>query len=273
MRVAVEPTAEAAGARVATTIVQFLRQQSNAVLGLATGSSTLHVYESLRNSYRSGQISFKQSKAFLLDEYVGLGPNHPSSYRSFVRRVLADHVDLPSENLFGPDGRTDDIHNEARNYEAAIASVGGIDLQLLGIGRNGHIGFNEPSSSLASRTRPKTLAQDTRKDNARFFHDRVSEVPKFAVTQGIGTIMEARSILLIATGIHKADAVHRMIEGPITAMVPASALQLHPHATVVLDEAAACDLSLINYFRECQESLHDPLPALRLCDSELGACS
>ena len=166
-----------------------------------------------------------------------------------------DHIDLPDANLFGPNGNADDIENEAKIYEAAITSVGGIDLQLLGIGKNGHIGFNEPTSSLASRTRLTTLTLGTRLDNSRFFNDRVADVPKLAVTQGVGTILSARSVVLIATGVHKAEAVYRMVEGPVTAMVPASALQLHPRATVVLDEAAACSLSMTDYYRECQDGL------------------
>ncbi len=186
----------------------------------------------------------------LLDEYVGLAADHPEAYRTFIRREFADHIDLPSERLFGPDVHAADLAEACRRYDRLIAELGGVDLQLLGIGSDGHVGFNEPTSSLSSRTRIKTLTRATRADNARFFDDREEDVPRHVVTQGLGTILEARHLLLVACGGHKAEPIARAVEGPLTAMCPASVLQLHPHATVVVDETAASRLSLAEYYRE-----------------------
>jgi glucosamine-6-phosphate deaminase len=187
---------------------------------------------------------------FLLDEYVGLVPGHQESYRAFIEREFTSRIDLPDGRLHGPDGTEADLMTAGDRYEAAIAAVGGIDLQLLGIGSDGHIGFNEPSSSLGSRTRLKTLTAATRADNARFFEDDLGRVPNHVVTQGIGTILDASHLVLIANGADKSGPIAQAVEGPVTAMVPASALQLHAHATVVVDDAAAADLRLAAYYRE-----------------------
>jgi glucosamine-6-phosphate deaminase len=237
--------ADAAGRLVGGAIADLVGRRPGAVLGLATGSSPLPVYADLARRHAAGELSLASARAFLLDEYVGLPPDHPQRYRAFIARELERHVDFAPGAVQGPDVRAD----ACTAYEAAIAAAGGIDLQLLGVGSDGHIGFNEPGSSLASRTRPKTLTDRTRADNARFFA-AVDEVPRHVLTQGVGTILEARHLVLLAFGAAKAAAVAQAVEGPVTAIVPASALQLHPHATVVVDEAAAAGLALAEYYRE-----------------------
>lgn len=215
------------------------------VIGLATGSSPLPVYRDLIDRRAAG-LSFSESRAFLLDEYVGLPRAHPQSYYSVIRQDFTDHVDFAEVD--SPDGEANDIPAEALRYDQAIAAAGGIDVQLLGIGSDGHIGFNEPSSSLTSRTRVKTLTEQTRQDNARFF-DSTDEVPHHVLTQGLGTIGEAGQLILLAAGRHKAAAVSAAVEGPVSAFCPASILQLHPRATVIIDEEAAADLKLADYYR------------------------
>ena len=219
------------------------------MLGLATGSSPLPVYAALVERVRAGEATFAEASAFLLDEYVGLGPDHPQSYRAFIETHLSSQVDFPPGAVRGPDGGAADLLAACDDYEQAIAGAGGIDLQLLGIGADGHIGFNEPTSSLGSRTRLKTLTRQTREDNARFFGSP-EDVPRHVITQGIGTILAARHLVLVADGEGKAAAIAAAVEGPVTAMCPASALQLHPHATVVVDEAAAGHLTLAGYYRD-----------------------
>jgi glucosamine-6-phosphate deaminase len=185
-----------------------------------------------------------------LDEYLGLAPDHPQSYRYFMNDRLFRHINVPLANTHVPAGLPEDPEAEGRDYEEKIRKAGGIDLQLLGIGRDGHIGFNEPGSSLQSRTRVKTLTEQTIKDNAELFFGRenLDQVPRFAITMGVGTILEARHLLLLATGERKAEIVRQMVEGPVTSMVTASVLQWHPKATVVLDRAAASKLSHLDYF-------------------------
>jgi glucosamine-6-phosphate deaminase len=239
----------AVAALAADVVVRVLRERPAPVLGLATGSSPLGVYQLLIERYRTGEVSFAHAAAVLLDEYVGLTAGHPEGYRSVIRRELADHVDLPAGRLFGPDVWAPDIAAACADYDRRIAELGGVDVQLLGIGADGHIGFNEPGSSLGSRTRVKTLTAVTRNDNARFF-ESPDAVPRHVVTQGLATIGEARHLLLIATGEHKADAVARAVEGPVSAMCPASVLQFHPHATVIVDESAAGRLAHADYYRE-----------------------
>jgi glucosamine-6-phosphate deaminase len=207
------------------------------------------VYDELARRCAAGAMSFAHVQAFLLDEYAGLPPGHAASYRTVIERIFAARVDLPSGAVHAPDGAAEDVPGACRAYEAAIAAAGGIDLQLLGVGADGHIAFNEPGSSLASRTRLKTLTEQTRADNARFF-DSLAAVPRHVLTQGIGTILDARHLVLVAWGRSKAAPVARVVEGPVTAMVPGSALQLHPHVTAVLDEAAASGLTLAGYYRE-----------------------
>ena len=249
MEVVIVATVEDAAAVVAGTVATALATRPEPVLGLATGSSPLPTYHRLVDQVRAGRLSFAAASAVLLDEYVGLPPNHPQSYRAFIRTHLTDLVDLVPTRLHGPDVWATDVPAACAAYEDLLAELGGVDLQLLGIGSDGHIGFNEPSSSLASRTRIKTLTEQTRRDNARFFGSP-DEVPRHVVTQGLGTIGAARHAVLVATGAAKAAPIASAVEGPVTAMCPASALQLHPHATVVVDDAAAADLRLADYYRD-----------------------
>jgi len=249
MEVVITEGAEEIGEVVADAVARVLVGRPDPTLGLATGSSPLPVYRALIDRYRRGQVSFGAATAFLLDEYVGLPPDHPQSYRRFIQSEFTDHVDLPPDRLHGPDVDRPDLPEACRDYEHRIRSAGGIDLQLLGIGSDGHIGFNEPTSSLASRTRLKTLAPSTRADNARFFGPG-DEVPLHVITQGLGAILEAGHLVLFAMGARKAMAVAAAVEGPVAAMCPASVLQLHQHATVVLDAGAAGELRLVDYYRD-----------------------
>ncbi|HEY7069423.1 MAG TPA: glucosamine-6-phosphate deaminase [Acidimicrobiales bacterium] len=249
MEVVIVTGPDEGGTLVGAAIAALLARRPDAVLGLATGSSPLAVYRDLARRHAAGEVSFAAARAFLLDEYVGLAPEHPRSYRRFVAEELERHLDFRPGAVRGPDAVSADVPAACAAYEAAIAEAGGIDLQLLGIGTDGHIGFNEPGSSLASRTRIKTLTDRTRQDNARFFTS-LDAVPRHVVTQGVGTILEARHLVLLASGAAKAEAVARAVEGPVTAMVPASALQLHPHVSVVVDEPGAACLSLAGYYRE-----------------------
>ena len=234
----------------AGAIEELLARKPGAVLGLATGSSPLGIYDELVRRHREGRVTFSRARAFLLDEYVGLPDEHPQRYRHVIEAELTSHVDLDPARVHGPDGNAADLPAACRAYEEAIAAAGGVDLQILGIGSDGHIAFNEPGSSLASRTRIKTLTHQTRLDNARFFGGDVEQVPRHCVTQGLGTIMEARHVVLMATGEGKAEAVAQLVEGPVSAAWPATVLQHHPHVTVLVDEAAASRLRLADYYRE-----------------------
>lgn len=249
MEVVITNDASAAATLAADAIERVLATCDRPVLGLATGSSPIATYRELIRRHRDGRLSFAHARAFLLDEYVGLPAGHDQSYRRFIERELTDHVDLPASSLHGPDSSPDDP-TSGDEYERRIAEAGGVDLQLLGIGGDGHIGFNEPGSSLASRTRLKTLTDTTRHDNARFFGGDPDAVPRHVITQGIATILDARHVVLLADGASKADIIARAVEGPVTATVPASALQLHPHATVIVDEPAASSLARAAYYRE-----------------------
>ncbi|MBT2506307.1 MULTISPECIES: glucosamine-6-phosphate deaminase [Streptomyces] len=249
MEVVIVPDAGAGGELIAAGIVDLLGRKPGALLGVATGSSPLPIYEALTAKVRSGAVDASRARICQLDEYVGLPAGHPESYRSVVLREVVEPLGLSEASFMGPDGSADDIQAACEAYDRALAEAGGVDLQLLGIGTDGHIGFNEPCSSLASRTRIKTLTEQTRVDNARFFDGDIDQVPHHVITQGIGTILEARHLVLLATGEGKAEAVAQTVEGPVAALVPASALQLHPHATVVVDEAAASKLKLADYFR------------------------
>ncbi|MAT04167.1 MAG: glucosamine-6-phosphate deaminase [Acidimicrobiaceae bacterium] len=250
MEVVITRDADAAAEVVASVVARAIRDRPAPVIGLATGSSPLGAYRRLIERYEAGELTAAHASAVLLDEYVGLPADHPEAYRAFIRREFVDLIDLPTERLFGPDVTSDDLPDACRRYDRLIADLGGVDVQLLGIGGDGHIGFNEPGSSLASRTRIKTLTDTTRSDNARFFEDDEYDVPRHVVTQGLGTILEARHLLMIATGDGKAEPIARAVEGPLAAMCPASVLQLHPHATVVVDDAAAAGLQLADYYRE-----------------------
>jgi len=236
------------GPLVADAVEALLAGNPCAVLGLATGSSPLPVYDELVRRCADGRVSFSRATAFLLDEYVGLPAGHPESYRSVIDRAFVGRVDFGAGAVHGPDGTAADVVAACRAYEDAIAAAGGVDLQLLGLGRDGHIAFNEPGSSLGSRTRLKTLTSQTVSDNRRFF-DPGDDVPRHVLTQGVGTILDARHLVLVAAGAVKAEPLARVVEGPVTAMVPGSALQLHPHVTVVADAAAAAELTLADYYR------------------------
>lgn len=257
MEIVICPDAVEAGKLGAAAIVALLKRKPDAVLGLATGSSPLHIYDELAARYEAGEVSFAQAKGFSLDEYVGLPADHPETYHNVIRKDFVHRVDFDDSAVRGPDGLAADIPAFCASYEAAIAEAGGVDLQILGIGTVGHIGFNEPGSSLASRTRIKTLTKQTRVDNARFFDNDVSKVPTHCITQGLGTIMAARHIVLVASGTNKAEAVHQLAEGAVSAMWPGTVLQHHPHVTVLLDEAAASRLQLNGYYRETYASKPD----------------
>ena len=252
MKVVILDDAAAVARYGAALVREQLASNAASVFGLPTGSTPLLLYRELIESRRRGEISFRQARSFNLDEYIGLPPEHPQSYRRYMQREFFDHIDIAPENIHVPRGDAENPLAACRDYEAAIQNAGGIDLQLLGIGRNGHIGFNEPASSLASRTRVKTLSRETLQDNARFFGEGEFQ-PQLAITMGIGTIMEARRIALLATGAGKAAAVAAMVEGPVSAWLPASVLQMHPAATVVVDEAAAGKLRDPGFFKHMEQ--------------------
>lgn len=250
MEILIRPNAEEVGNLGADIIAPYA--QRGATLGLATGSTPLTTYRELIRRYQAGELSFAQCRAFLLDEYIGLPREHEQSYYATIRREFTSHVDIEDSRVESPDGITERADRAGQLYDAAIDSAGGVDIQLLGVGTDGHIGFNEPGSSLASVTRIKTLHSTTIADNARFF-DSADEVPRHVLTQGLGTISRARHLLLLATGEKKAEAVAALAEGPVSAMCPASVLQLHPHATVVVDEAAASRLKHAEYYRFAEQ--------------------
>ncbi len=244
--VVIVPDAAAAGALVADEIVRLVRAEPDVVLGLATGSTPLPVYQALRP--RLAGIDVSRVRAFALDEYVGIDPQHPESYRNVIRREVVEPLGLDPALVRVPDGAEQGAQHAGADYEQAIVAAGGVALQLLGIGTDGHLGFNEPGSSFASLTRVKTLTEQTRADNARFF-DRPDDVPRHCITQGLGTILRARHLVLLAFGAGKAEAVAGAVEGPVTSSLPGSAIQLHPHATIVVDEAAASALRHADYYR------------------------
>jgi glucosamine-6-phosphate deaminase len=249
MKIVLCGTPEGVG-RYAADLIQERMARGPMTLGLATGSSPRSTYQELERRHREEGLSFVGVTAFTLDEYVGLARDHEQSYHSTIRRELTDRVDLPLHQLHTPRGDAADPHEEAARYDREIREAGGVDLQLLGIGANGHIGFNEPTSSLSSRTRVKVLTPTTRRDNSRFFRDE--EVPRTCITQGLGTIGEAKTAVLVAQGRSKAAAVRAMVEGPVSAMCPASVLQFHRRALILLDDDAAAELSMLDYFREEQ---------------------
>ena len=244
MEIIIQPTAEAATAIAARLVAGVIRQKTGCVLGLATGSTPLRLYRELILL----KLDWRKVTTFNLDEYIGLPREHSQSYHGFMRENLFRHVKIPQSQVNIPDGLAKDVPKFCAKYERQIRVAGGIDLQVLGIGTDGHIGFNEQTSSLASRTRIKTLTPQTRRDNARFFGSE-EKVPHHVITMGIGTILEARHCLLLAFGKNKARAIAEAVEGPITSMNPASALQQHPKVTVCLDEAAASELKLTDYYR------------------------
>jgi glucosamine-6-phosphate deaminase len=253
MRVIIQPDAACVARRAAEIVAKLICRKPRCVLGLATGSTPLGTYAELIRMHREDALDFSQVVTFNLDEYVGLGPDHPQSYRQFMRQSLFQHINVHPGNTHVPNGMALDFEAYCEEYERQIRDVGGIDLQILGIGTDGHIAFNEPGSSLGSRTRLKTLALETIRDNARYFGSE-DRVPHLAVTVGVGTILESRKCLLLATGESKARAIHGTVEGPVTAQVTASALQLHREVIVLVDEAAASALQRRNYYCEVERA-------------------
>ncbi len=249
MEVIIRPTAEAAAELTAALVAAGLRENPKLVMGFATVRTMEHVYALLVREHREHGLSFAGVTTFNLDEYVGFPPGHPDSYRSYMHERLFKHIDVNPANTHLPDGSATDLDAECAAYEERIASVGGIDLQLLGIGVVGHIGFNEPLSALRSRTRVKALSPRTLAQNAPLFGGDVNKVPRRAITMGVGTILDSRRAILLATGADKAEIIAKAVEGPVTGMISASALQLHARCTVIVDEAAASKLTEQDYYR------------------------
>lgn len=241
MLVIIKDDAYQMGIEAAKQISSLIRLKPDCVIGFATGSTPLGLYKELIRMHREEGLDFSKVVSFNLDEYVSLPPTHPESYHYFMWENLFKHININPSNVYIPLGMSENIEAFCDWYEVKIKSYGGIDLQILGIGSNGHIAFNEPGSSLGSRTRIKTLGEKTRLDNSRFF-DNINDVPKYAITMGVGTIMEAKRLLLIANGENKADAIKATVEGPVMAKYPATIVQLHRYATVIIDKAAASKL-------------------------------
>ncbi|HAV41375.1 MAG TPA: glucosamine-6-phosphate deaminase [Acidobacteria bacterium] len=255
MEIIIQPDSQQASLLAARLINKIMRQKEKPVLGLATGHTPLLLYRLLVQMHRQEGLDFSRVVTFNLDEYLGLSPEHPASFYQFMWKNLFSQVNIQPENAHLPDGLATNVEDYCLQYEEEIKAAGGLDIQILGLGTDGHIGFNEPSSSLSSRTRIKTLTDQTRKDNAIFFGGE-ENVPYHAITMGIGTILEARICLLMAFGKKKARAISLAVEGPVTSLVPASALQLHPRAIVLLDREAASELRLTDYYQWVYE--HKP---------------
>jgi len=255
MRVLICDNQDQAADMAANEILSALQEKPNLVLGLATGSTPVGIYTRLAKAHQEGQ-SFRGVRTFNLDEYLNLSADHPQSYRYFMREKLFDAIDIDDANVHFPPTEGTDLAARCTAFEQAIQRAGGVDIQLLGIGRNGHIGFNEPTSSLASRTRLKTLTEKTMRDNARFYGPGEQQ-PHIAATMGIGTIMEARKIILQSFGEAKADAVHAAVEGSISSFWPASILQHHPDTSFYLDEGSSKHLTMRDYYRRVQEAERD----------------
>ena len=253
MRVRVYESHEQASKAAAEMVRDLIRARPTAVLGLATGSSPLGLYRELVRMHREEGLDFSHVRTFNLDEYVGLQADHPQSYHRFMAKNLFDFLNLPRSSIHLPSGTAPDYAAHLAWYESRIRAHGGIDLQILGIGADGHIGFNEPGTSLGSRTNVQTLSPQTIRDNARFFA-RVEDVPVHAVTMGVATILEARRILLIASGSAKAHVVARAIEGPVSSSCTASALQVHPDVTWLLDREAAAALEQRDFYEWIQRT-------------------
>lgn len=241
MLVIIKKNYEEMSKEAAKIIADRLRRKPNLVLGLATGSTPLGLYKELIRMYNEEGLDFSKVTTFNLDEYVGLPPSHDQSYHYFMYKNFLDHINIDKRFTHVPHGMAKDITAFCEWYENRIKEAGGVDIQVLGIGANGHIAFNEPGSSLGSRTRIKTLTEKTRKDNARFFKN-MDEVPKYAITMGVGTVMDSKEIILLANGANKANAVEAAVEGPVTAMCPASVVQMHQQVFVLLDKEAASGL-------------------------------
>jgi len=248
MEVIIQPNKEAAAQLVARIVAKDVRSKPDLVLGLATGRTMEAVYALLAQMHRDEKLDFSRAKSFNLDEYVGLPASDPHSYRHYMNEHLFSKVNINLANTHLPDGTAKDLDAECALYEENIRKLGGIDLQLLGIGRSGHIGFNEPLSALLSRTRVKPLTPTTIEQNQGLF-DKPEDMPKRAITMGVGTILDARRCILLATGTEKAEIIAKAVEGPITSMISATALQLHRRCTVVVDESAATKLQGSDYYR------------------------
>jgi glucosamine-6-phosphate deaminase len=253
MKVIVCKDAEEASLLATQEVLTALDRKPDLVLGLATGSTPVGIYNRLIQAHRDDGVDFSRVRTFNLDEYVGLDPEHPQSYRSFMRRHLFDRVNVRAENIHFPPTEGPGLSEKFRQHEELIRGLGGIDIQILGIGSNGHIGFNEPTSSLASRTRLKTLTEKTLRDNSRFY-DRPQEQPQLAATLGIGTILDARRILLQAFGAKKTEAVKACVEGPVSSFWPGSALQLHSDVTFYLDPDSASGLTMREYYERTRRN-------------------
>src|ERR687887_2609172 len=247
MEVIIQRSYEEMSRTAAKLVVEVLNTKPNAVLGMATGSTPLGLYQELVRLHQEQQLDFSRVTTFNLDEYVGLNINHPQSYHHFMHEHFFRHVNIPPHNINIPSGTTSNYPAFCQWYENRIVECGGIDLQILGIGTDGHIGFNEPTSSLSSRTRLKTLSKQTIDDNARFFEKR-GDVPVYAITMGVGTILDARRLVLVASGTAKAKAIAQAVEGPVNGMVKGSALQVHKDAVVIVDEDAASGLAMRDYY-------------------------
>ncbi len=250
MRVMIIKNYEKVSVEAAQVVQGLIRKKPDSVLGLATGSTPLGLYRELIRMHKEEGLDFSRVKTFNLDEYYGLSPQHPQSYRYFMEENLFSGLNIKKENTFVPDGsvKVEEVEGYCRRYEELIKQAGGIDLQVLGIGGDGHIAFNEPGSSIGSRTRLVALDEKTIEDNSRFF-DSPTEVPRFALSMGVGTILEAKEILFIATGGNKAEVVAKALEGPVTSLITASAIQLHPRVTAIIDEEASDSLGRISFYR------------------------
>jgi glucosamine-6-phosphate deaminase len=248
MEVLIRENADVGCVLGAKIIARVVREKPDAVLGLATGRTPLQLYKELIRMHREEGLDFSRVTTFNLDEYVGLPGTHDQSYRWFMQENLFRHINIDVKRTHVPNGVAADLHAECRGYEQRILDAGGLDLQLLGLGRNGHIGFNEPTGSLRSRTWIKILSEQTLQDNSAVFGS-LAAMPKHAITMGIGTILEARRCLLLAFGPAKVRAVEHMIEGPLSAICPGSALQQHPRTTVILDENSAAGLRFADHYR------------------------
>ncbi|MBD3689365.1 glucosamine-6-phosphate deaminase [Nanchangia anserum] len=264
MRIGIFATADEVADQAAALIIRA-HARPDFVLGVATGGTPIPLYERLRAAHSAGRFDLSHARAFALDEYIGIAADHPERYRNFLCHHLIEADEgtgLRESHLHTPDALAEDPYQAAADYDQAIRDSGGVDIQILGIGADGHIGFNEPGGSLTSRTNVGVLTARTRQDNARFFDDDLSQVPTQCVTQGLGTIMEARHLLLLATGAGKAEAVAHLVEGAVSARWPATITQMHPHTTVLVDEAAAARLELADFYRaqwEAEAASEQPL--------------
>jgi len=254
MRVIIKKDYSELSKEAAGIVVDLVKRKPDCTIGLATGSTPLGLYSELIRAHKEEGLSFDRVKTFNLDEYYGIDPSHLQSYRYFMENNLFKGINIRPENTFVPEGHVgiEEVEQYCRRYEEQIKNAGGIDLQVLGVGGDGHIAFNEPGSSLNSRTRIVSLDMQTVNDNSRFFNNK-EDVPRFALSMGIGTILEAKEIIFLASGKNKSEIVAKALEGPLTSMVTASALQLHPRVHIILDEDAACSLNRYQYYKYTQE--------------------